>query len=641
MRKNNLEIKGRMRARLPGLLRRTGQNNNKNKACPKSDGPPKSLNQLASLPFGYPDSKPVKSNVPAISCAILASVTTGGTSYAFSLYGGALKHSLHLTQAQLATISSANFLAGFFSWIPGLIVDRFGERFSLILGGSIGAISLVYFWAVATRLVDVPRSLIVVTLSSLGILIFLAVSLVTGSVFKAISSTCGPNTKGAVVGAAKGYVGVGAGAYAILFESLGRKNDLDCLLMIAGLNVLATTLPAVLLLTEKLSDDVIVVDDLSDHHLNTMYLGLMGLGVLVVGQSVASLYQEDDEKDGLDFVQFFLLLGIWMGPICSLLIHPRLLSSAPTSSKQTINADEEIPLKSDKSQQIPFSGSTAAVPFSNEGTSIDSYNEIDKKTDNVPDPPDETILVVNATPVGSGTLQPKKQYELFEMLSTYEAWLLLWTCTILTGGGTLMTNNMAQMSESLSLHDNVTPAALALFCAAQAFSRVATGVVSDACLQRYNWARPYFLVLASIATCIAHLVLAFAIHEISFVIGVVLAGIAFGMIWPLVVLIVGELFGTRHIGANYMFYDGFDSAIGTLLISMFIAGYVYEQHLEAGKDETTCYGKQCFQITHLAVAALSIICILTSLCLMKTKIAKRAYAQNPASVKRPLRKRIA
>ena len=41
-----------------------------------------------------------QTNVPRVACAILASITTGGTTYAFGLYGGALKKSLHLTQSQ-------------------------------------------------------------------------------------------------------------------------------------------------------------------------------------------------------------------------------------------------------------------------------------------------------------------------------------------------------------------------------------------------------------------------------------------------------------------------------------------------------------------------------------------------------------
>lgn len=236
--------------------------------------------------------------------------------------------------------------------------------------------------------------------------------------------------------------------------------------------------------------------------------------------------------------------------------------------------------------------------------------------------------IANAITISSSP-EPRRQFNLYEMLSTVEAWLLCWTCTMLTGGGTLMTNNMGQMAESKQLHENVTPAAVALFCAAQALSRVMTGAASDHFLVTHGWPRPVFLLLAAVACALSHVVLAFASHEVPFVIGVALSGIAFGMVWPLVVLTVGDLFGTKHLGANYMFFDGFDSAVGTLIISNCIAETVYDMHIQKAQgsdDDTTCYGDACFQTTHFVVAALSSSCILTSLCLLNTKQSKLAYS---------------
>lgn len=60
------------------------------------------------------------------------------------------------------------------------------------------------------------------------------------------------------------------------------------------------------------------------------------------------------------------------------------------------------------------------------------------------------------------------------MLQTPSAWLMVWTTTILAGGGTVETNNLGQMVESLHFSDVVTPASMALFSVAQAAGRVAT-----------------------------------------------------------------------------------------------------------------------------------------------------------------------
>lgn len=274
-----------------------------------------------------------------------------------------------------------------------------------------------------------------------------------------------------------------------------------------------------------------------------------------------------------------------------------------------------------------------AAPPTGGSVQSESYQgDVSKKTDELPVEGEPMSVVPITSSINNiAPASPQQhQFNLLEMLGTGEAWILCWTCTILTGAGTVMTNNMGQMAESLHLHNNVTHAALALFCAAQAFSRVVTGAASDYCLQHYNWARPIFVLLAAIAAVIAHLVLAFASTEVPFVIGVALAGVAFGMIWPLVVLIVGEIFGPKHLGANYMFFDGFDSAMGTLLMSNFIAETVYDANIVHHKgdkhgDDTTCYGDACFQTTHLIVAVLSTTCVFTCLCLLNTKLSKVAY----------------
>jgi MFS family permease len=106
-----------------------------------------------------------------------------------------------------------------------------------------------------------------------------------------------------------------------------------------------------------------------------------------------------------------------------------------------------------------------------------------------------------------------------------------------------------------------------------------------------------------------------------FVVGVALSGAAFGMVWPLMVLIIGEIFGTAHVGANYLFYDGFSSAIGTLLLSKFVAQTVYEHHIDHNdehSDGVTCYGHDCFRMSHLIVAGLSLSCVLSSVGMLRT-----------------------
>ena len=150
-----------------------------------------------------------QTNIPRVCCAILAAITTGGTTYAFGMYGGTLKKELHLTQSQLDTISAVFFSAGLLSFIPGACVDWFGPRLGISVGGMAGAVCLMLFWLVSTQrfpslLSNDDPAFVVTVLSILNIGIFLSCALVTGSVFKVISCQCGPGSKGSCVGVAKG-----------------------------------------------------------------------------------------------------------------------------------------------------------------------------------------------------------------------------------------------------------------------------------------------------------------------------------------------------------------------------------------------------------------------------------------------------
>jgi hypothetical protein len=528
-------------------------------------------------------------NIPLLTSAFLAALTTGGTTYAFGLYGAALKKSLQLSQSQLDTISSANFCAGLLSWIPGLIVDRRGPRFALSFGGILGASSLISYWLVAREFIQLDRFMIVPTLSLLGILIFTSSALVTGSVFKIIVGTCGPGSKGSAVGAAKGFVGLGAGAYSCLFQSLRVRSmsDLDFLPMAAFFCIVVATIPAFLLLpSEKYIQLNPTNDRMSPLHLRFLYASLVGLAIMVVGTSVSELSSQNKRPEDTDgelrtrggphYARALLILAVWLGPIVALLF-------VPTVEKDEVGNEYQVRTQ-------------------------DSLNAQNLKNDK----------------------------NLFETLQTPTAWLFAWTTVMLVGGGTLMTNNMGQMVEALHFSPVTTPASLALFSVAQAGARVITGAASEWALS-HNIARPAFLIIASLAGVASHSLLAAATSEGPFVVGVALSGAAFGMVWPLVVLVIGEVFGTAHVGANYMFYDGFSSAIGTLLLSKFVAQTVYESHIDHSderSDGLTCYGQGCFQVSHMIVVGLSLSCVLSSVGVLhatKQTYANKATTYEPVS----------
>mmetsp|Transcript_29099 Transcript_29099/g.70266 ORF Transcript_29099/g.70266 Transcript_29099/m.70266 type:complete len:611 (+) Transcript_29099:205-2037(+) len=568
-------------------------------------------------------------NVPMVCCALLASMTTGGATYAFGLYGGTLKKNLHLTQSQLDTISTATFFAGLLSWLPGMFIDRFGTRLGISLGGLFGSCSLMLYWIVSKGIVVFPTTGGVVgVLSLLGVATFLSCALVTGSVFKIISCTCGSGTKGAAVGVAKGYVGLGAGVYTCLFHSIRQpgSSDLDFLPMAATLFILAASTPSLILLPSA-KDDGKVEDVLTPLHFRVLYTALVVLAAIVVFTSLKELHQSHSKEHTSTpnyFLAAFILL-LWTGSIGAQMFLPH--------NERVIEEEEEAEDDQEEHEVLLQPPSNFEALESPERIASTSSDDNDESSSSAAETNSQTTVAYSNT-----------NKNLYQMLQTPEAWLMVWTTTILVGAGTVETNNLSQMVESLHYSPDVTSASLALFSVAQALGRVMTGSMSEAAL---NWKgnewsgyegipRPFFLVVASALGIVAHAMLALSVHESMFVFGVTLSGFSFGMVWPMMVLIVGDLFGTAHVGANYLFFDGFTSAGGTLLLSKVVAQNVYERHAEHDSNDDSgnevCYGQACFETTHLIISVLSATCVVSSMAMLRRT--RHAYSRHNASTSR-------
>lgn len=194
---------------------------------------------------------------------------------------------------------------------------------------------------------------------------------------------------------------------------------------------------------------------------------------------------------------------------------------------------------------------------------------------------------------------------------------------------------MGQMTQALGYSPRATPACLAIFSVAQSLARVAAGAVSESALTwptqafglvRGGVPRTAFMVLSCALAVAGHGVLAYAAGQRQrFVLGIMLMGLSFGGLWPLMVLIMGDLFGTVNHGANYMFADGFTCAVGTLSMAKYLTQTIYQAHVSPSDDFTTttttmatnaCYGEACFQQTHQIIAVLCLVSLMACLVLL-------------------------
>ena len=78
-----------------------------------------------------------------------------------------------------------------------------------------------------------------------------------------------------------------------------------------------------------------------------------------------------------------------------------------------------------------------------------------------------------------------------------------------------------------------------------------------------------------------------------------LCGASFGSIWPHLVVLASELFGSANLGGNYMFFDGFCGALGTLLLANLLPRLF---HSPEGNCDSHCFVK-----AHCAVGGFCVL----------------------------------
>merc|ERR1712217_427722 len=74
--------------------------------------------------------------------------------------------------------------------------------------------------------------------------------------------------------------------------------------------------------------------------------------------------------------------------------------------------------------------------------------------------------------------------------------------------------------------------------------------------------------------------------------------------YPVMIVIVAELFGAAHIASNYMIFDGMPGAVASLLIAKLLATWSYNRGIADG--QTKCYGDDCFRPAYLFIIGLQL-----------------------------------
>ena len=523
------------------------------------------------------------------ACLMVASIT--GCSYTFSVYSGALSKQFGLSDSQLATLSSVYFCTGIFSWIPGLLTDIKGPKFVVRVFGVVNFCALLLYWAVSRKLIDVGgQHAAIASLAAISVVVYFGSAGITGAVFSTLVRTH-PGQAGTVVGVAKGWVGMCGGMVTQVYAGLVRRPDdapqtLDFLLFVAIVIAWGTFLPSQLLVERR--DEGTVRDAVTAWDVRVCYAILLVMGSVVTAAALAKGSVADGCAACPAVIGVFILV-VWNSPFALLAPSCTAKSAAATAAATAVVAAAE------QEQERGGGGAEDALLPRGRGGEVEGGGGEGEGEG------------------GGGGGGELTQFDLRAMLKTGNFWLLLWSTTVLIGCGIMVANNAGQMCKALGF-DGFSSTAVTLFSVSQSFARVVAGLASDRAYAR-GVARPIFFTFAALTMALAQLVLSVGHSSGMVALGVVLCGLAFGSTWPLMVLSVSELFGAKHLGGNYMVFDGCCSALGTLGVSKFLAEAWYNEHTLPGAKD--CYGTDCFQNAHVVMVGLALSSAATSFVLWR------------------------
>ena len=540
-----------------------------------------------------------------VACMFIAS-TTGGV-YAFGTYSGALKKQYGgFTQGELDTVGLSPYFIAWLTWSTGMLCDRAGPILTTLLGVVLQTFAVVISWLVAAD--HLPHSLVpsrsaaIVWLCGASVVSFLGTSFETAAAFSTIVRRF-PKQRGIVVGIAKGWVGITGGMVTQLFSTFVMiPNDtprtFGFILTNGALAVVGNALAIALLLWDgevfrwgekrlccgggsveeavalRSSSDgaapllgrgveesgAAVKDDdeatdaaapvVAGGRFALMYAVLFGMCATVTASALAAKSMTSTYR----IILGVAILAVWLAPLvlvlpvwssCEQCERGRITSAAEDEAARGWKQRAQIAAEAEESGTTLLRAASSSLV----GSTVGNGGSADPSDAEAVAMGGSALIMVRVQD-GEVEVSLQKDVTLCQMLCTVECWLLYIAAAGLMGSGICITNNAAQMCEAKGFA-SATPVVVTVFSVAQASGRVIAGVLSEAAFVGRGklWVpRPVFLIIASLMMMGAHALLLLP-QIAALYAGVLVSGLAFGSVFPILVVLVSELFGLTNHGA--------------------------------------------------------------------------------------------
>ncbi|CAN6297875.1 unnamed protein product [Urochloa humidicola] len=533
--------------------------------------------------------------------ACLMILSASGATYAFGIYSRALRSSLGYDQRAVATLAFFKDLGSNVGIPAGLLSEVAPPWAVLAVGAAMNLAGyLMVYLSLAGRVARPPVWLMCAYVcAGANSQAFAG----TGALVTCVRNF--PETRGAVLGLLKGYVGLSSAVLAQLYLALYGGGDARSLVLLIAW--LPAAVSVAFLATVRVVPRQAGRGGGGDVFLCLLYISVALAAyilVMIVVQRQASFSRAAYAASAAGLlVLLFLPLAVVVKQEYRIKKEHEesLRSSAPT----TVTVVEKTIAPSPISEPPPPPPAAAVASTCTR-------------------PPSSTSRLGDFLRHAFSPPAHGKDYSIPQALVSVDM-LILFAAIACGAGGTLTAiDNMGQIGQSLGYPSETVDAFVSLISVWNYAGRVAAGYASEYLLARYGFPRPLALTAVLAASCAGHLLIATGAPGGALYAASVLVGFCFGAQWPLLYAIISELFGLRRYPTLYNL-GTIASPIGAYVLNVRIAGRLYDaeaakQHggaLPAGGGvDKTCIGVECFRRSFLIITAATAAGALVSLVLV-------------------------
>lgn len=517
-------------------------------------------------------------------------MTGAGASYVFGSYSSQIKSSLGYDQKTLNLLGFYKDLGAIAGVISGVVAELTPTWFVLLVGAGLNFFGYFMVWLSITDRIAKPH------VWQMCLYIF------TGTNSQAFANTgvivaCVqnfPESRGIMLGILKSFAGLSGAVLIQIYHAVYGTNSESLILLIGWLPPVISIFFVYTIRIMK------VVQQANETRVFYHYLYISA--ALALSVMVITITQR----------QWTFSHGWYVASatvVCILLMLPLLIAIR-----------EELVLWNLKKQ--PIDPSTMIVSDS-KAVSESVEPPI------VPSPaPNQIVIAKPKAPFfWANVFKPPERGEDYTIMQgLFNIDMLIIFIAVFCGYGTNLTaiDNLGQIGQSLGYLPRAVDTCVSLVSIWNYCGRVCAGFFSEILVAKYKFPRPLILTAVLVISGIGHLLVAFPMPG-SLYCASLFIGFSYGAVLILVYILISELFGLKHY-ATLFNWGQLSSPLGSYVLNVRITGVLYDKEalrqlavrgLSRGQvKELTCIGKQCYRVSFLILAAVSIFGALSTIVLV-------------------------